>query len=120
MYSGSADTEGFAHDVQHIIAYLYTDDGFLALTRVTCLQRAFTTLADIFVRVGLCKIYSQDGEHGLSSLPRAGGSLYGGLRPQDYGGGEHLPRVTLEAVLGRGGPGRSEGHPPHPPDEPST
>ena len=40
---GAVDTEGFRRDVQHIAAYLYAENGLLALTRVACLQRAFTT-----------------------------------------------------------------------------
>ena len=52
---GAADMEGFGWDVQHIVAYLYADDGLLNLTWVARLQCAFKTLTEIFVRVGLYK-----------------------------------------------------------------
>ena len=52
---GTADTEDFGWDVQHITAYFYADNGILNLTQVARLQHAFTTLAELSIRVGLCK-----------------------------------------------------------------
>ena len=50
---GAADTEVFSWYVQHITAYFYAYNGILDLTRLACLQRAFTSLTKIFDRVGL-------------------------------------------------------------------
>ena len=46
-------TEGFVQDIQRLAKYFYADDGFLASTRATRLQRVFNVLTELFDRVGL-------------------------------------------------------------------
>ena len=50
---GAANAEGFGSDVHNLMAYFYTDDGILALTRANHLQQDFYTLMELFDRVGL-------------------------------------------------------------------
>ena len=94
---GAADTKGFGRDVQHTAAYFYSDNGIHALTLVGTSTACLHIIDGTLFLCGTLQKYIQDGEHGLSALPRAWGSLCGGLRPQDDGGGEHLPGVNTAA-----------------------
>ena len=53
MEAADPGTEGFARYIQWLMAYFYSDDGLLALTQVTRLQRSFNVLGYLFERVGL-------------------------------------------------------------------
>ena len=53
MDPGAADIEGLGRDIQHTEVYFYAYGRLLTLTWVTRLQRAFTTLTDLFGCVGI-------------------------------------------------------------------
>ena len=50
---GAASMEVFGRDMQRLTAYFYADDRILELMRVTCIQRNFDILMELFNRVGL-------------------------------------------------------------------
>ena len=82
--SGAEYTERFGRNVQHLLAYFYTDNGILAMNRANHLQQEFDNLMELFDRVGLHtnvdKIVSMYCQPCCALEP-----LCRGLRPTDDG-----------------------------------
>ena len=97
---GTAYIEGFGSYFQHLTAYFYADDVLNDSNLVTRLQRAFTTLTELFDHVVLCTNVANAVSMDCKTCHTLGvQSIYahGGLRPQDDGGGTHLPETALPA-----------------------
>ena len=87
---GAANAEEFGSDVHNLVAYFYTDDGILALTRANHLQQEFYTLMELFDCVGLHTSVAKMASTALQICQVLWGPLCGGLWPPDDGEGKIL------------------------------